>query len=88
MLWLQKKNKFDQSHFGLLSSDIRVEILKALDCGCMTLKGLCDEFDLAKSTAYKHIKKLKDAGLIEQVNSGSKFVYYKLTRGERSLLKL
>jgi len=53
----------------------------------MTLKGLCDEFDLAKSTAHKHVKKLKDAGLIDQVNSGSKFVYYELTGEGEKLVK-
>ena len=81
MLWLQKKNKFDLSHFGILSSDTRVEILRALDCGCMTLKVLCDEFDLSRSTIHEHLNKLVDANLIKQQNQRSKSVYYEI-RGE------
>ncbi|MDY6866189.1 MAG: winged helix-turn-helix domain-containing protein [Halobacteriota archaeon] len=83
----KKKNKFDRSYFGLLSSDTRVEILRALDSDCMTLKGLCDEFDLSRSTIHEHLNKLVDVNLIKQRNEGSKFVYYEITGEGEKLVK-
>ena len=62
-----------------MASDTRIGILEALYSGSKTLKGLCDELGLAKATVSEHLSKLIDAGLIEQVNKGSKWVYYQLT---------
>ncbi|MDY6931268.1 MAG: winged helix-turn-helix domain-containing protein [Halobacteriota archaeon] len=62
-------------------------MLRALDCFSMTLKVLCDEFDLSRSTIHEHLNKLVDVNLIKQRNEGSKFVYYEITEEGEKLVK-
>ena len=72
--------------FKVLSSDIRVEILKKLDSGCKTLRKLSDELNLPKSTVHENLTILVESGFVEKRNDGSKWVYYELTKKGRSVL--
>lgn len=79
MAKLNNKIAFDKRYIGVLASDTRVEILEELCAGANSLKGLCDKLGLLKSTVSEHLSKPIDAGLIEQVNRSSRWVYYQLT---------
>jgi DNA-binding transcriptional ArsR family regulator len=77
----------DLDSFKALSSDTRVDILKALDGKNMGLNDLCRETQLTKATLHEHLNKLIQAGLIKKnQRDGHKWVYYKLSWKGSSLL--
>jgi len=77
----------DLDSFKALSSDTRVDILKALDGKKMGLNDLCKETQLTKATMHEHLTKLIQAGLIKKnQRDGHKWVYYKLSWKGSSLL--
>jgi len=77
----------DLESFKALSSDTRVDILKALDGKKMGLNDLCKQTQLTKATLHEHLNKLVQAGLIKKnQRDGHKWVYYKLSWKGSSLL--
>lgn len=50
--------------FKALSCEWRIEILKRVNEKCICMCELDKEFDIDKTTISRHIKALKDAGLI------------------------
>ncbi len=92
----EKERMFEESENGIillgkrdlkvLSSDIRVEILKKLDSGCKTLRKLGNELNLPTSTVHENLTILVESGFVEKRNEGSKWVYYELTEKGKSVL--
>jgi ArsR family transcriptional regulator len=79
---------FDEQMLKVLSSNTRLEILKRLSEGQMTLTDLARVLDYCKSTIFEHLKKLYEAGLVCRI-TGRKWIYYKLSKqGYRVMLMM
>jgi DNA-binding transcriptional ArsR family regulator len=65
--------------FAALSSPERVRILRALERHPMTGTEVAGELTLSKSTAFKELSRLDEAGLAARVEGNRKWVYYRLT---------
>jgi DNA-binding transcriptional ArsR family regulator len=70
---------FDEQMLKVLSSNTRLEILKRLSEGQMTLTDLSRVLDFCKSTIFEHLKKLYEAGLVYRI-TGRKWIYYRLSK--------
>ena len=70
---------FDEQMLKVLSSNTRLEILKRLSQGQMTLTDLSRVLDYCKSTIFEHLKKLYEAGLVCRI-TGRKWIYYRLSK--------
>ena len=73
------KIALDKRIIGALASEPRVDILKKIDYGSMTLSKLTDELNISKSTVHEHLTILIESGLVKKVNRDNKWVYYELT---------
>ncbi|HJH26992.1 MAG TPA: ArsR family transcriptional regulator [Methanophagales archaeon] len=73
------KIALDKQIFSALSSETRINILKKLDSKRRTLKELCDELNLSKSTIRENLTVLVDSDLVRKGNIGNKWAYYELT---------
>ncbi|MCD6456753.1 MAG: winged helix-turn-helix transcriptional regulator [Methanophagales archaeon] len=80
------KIALDKQIFSALSSEIRINILKKLDSKRRTLKELCDELNLPKSTIRENLTVLVESDLVRKRNIGNKWVYYEPTEKGRRLL--
>lgn len=81
------KITLDVNTFKLLSSDTRLEILRALDKRKMTLQELTTITDMQKATLHEHLTKLAEAELVKrQERGGHKWVYYDLSWKAKCLL--
>ena len=80
------KIALDKQIFSALSSETRINILKKLDSKRRTLKELCDELNLSKSTIRENLTVLVESDLVRKRNMGNKWVYYELTGKGRKLL--
>ena len=80
------KITLDRKILFLLSSETRIEILKKLDERRMTLSELSKALGLSKTTVKEHLNKLLEAGLVERVEEGRKWIYYELTPEGKRLL--
>ncbi|HJH27716.1 MAG TPA: ArsR family transcriptional regulator [Methanophagales archaeon] len=80
------KIALDKQIFSALSSETRITILKKLASKRRTLKGLCDELNLPKSTIRENLTVLVESDLVRKGNIGNKWVYYELTEKGRRLL--
>lgn len=69
----------DMGRLKTLASEPRVDILKRLDSGPMTLRDLTDDLNISKSTVHKHLTILIESGLVKKVNKDNKWAYYALT---------
>jgi len=69
----------DKRIIRTLASETRVDILKKIDSGSMTLNKLTDELHLSKSTVHEHLTILIESSLVKKVNKDNKWVYYELT---------
>jgi len=74
-----EKIVLDSNTFKALASQTRLAILKSLDERQKTVSELSKIMDMNKATIYEHLSLLKDAGLVSKIESGNKWVYYKLT---------
>lgn len=80
------KITLDRKTFKVLAADTRIEILKRLAEHKETLTDISEGLKLSPSTVKEHLEKLVEAELIEQIESDTKWKYYRLTRkGERIL---
>ena len=73
------KVALDKRIMGALASEMRIDILKKIDSGSMTLSKLTDELNISKSTVHEHLTILIESGLVKKVNRDNKWVYYELT---------
>lgn len=77
----------DSEAFKALSSDTRLQILKALDARPLTVSELGRLLALNKATVFEHLKQLGGADLIKRVDDeGRKWVYYKLSWKGRNVV--
>ena len=80
------KIALDKQIFSALSSETRITVLKKLDSKRRTLKELCDELNLSKSTIRENLTVLVESDLVRKRNRGNKWVYYEPTEKGRRLL--
>jgi DNA-binding transcriptional ArsR family regulator len=73
------KITLDKRIIRVLASEMRIDILKKIDPGSMTLSKLTDELNISKSTIHEHLTILIESGLVQKVNRDNKWVYYELT---------
>jgi len=83
---MSDKITLDRETFKALAADTRIEILKRLEMHKETLTDLAHGMSMSPSTIKEHADKLSQAGLIEQIDSDTKWKYYKLTEKGRSVL--
>src|SRR5581483_11839126 len=77
----------DAEAFKALSSDTRLQILKALDARPLTVSELGRLLALNKATVFEHLKQLSAAQLVKKGDDeGRKWVYYKLTWKGRNVV--
>ena len=81
------KVTIDKETFKALASDVRLEILKALDGRKMNLSEIARKTGLSKTTILEHMNKLIQADLVKKIErEGHKWTYYKLSWKGSSLL--
>ena len=73
------KIALDKRMIRALASEMRIDILRKIDSGSMTLSKLTDELNISKSTVHEHLTILIESGLVKKVNRDNKWVYYELT---------
>jgi len=83
---MSDKITLDRETFKVLAADTRVDILKKLAEHKLTLTDLAQEMNMSPSTIKEHLDRLVDVGLIEQVDRGMKWKYYRLTDKGRNIL--
>jgi len=71
--------KVDQKIIKSLSSETRVDILKALAKRRKMPTELAKELGMAPSTIVEHLKELEGAGLVNRQQTQHKWIYYELT---------
>ncbi len=76
----------DKKVLFALASETRIEILKNLSERRMTLTELSERLKMSKTTIKEHLNRLIEAGLVERVNEGRKWIYYELTEKGRKIL--
>ena len=73
------KIALDKRIIRALASEMRIDILRKIDSGSMTLSKLTDDLNISKSTVHEHLTILIESGLVKKVNRDNKWVYYELT---------
>ena len=72
--------------FKALSSETRTGVLKLLKERNYNLTELAKKLDLAAPTIKQHLSVLQEADLIEEIDDGRKWKYYRLTRRGKKVL--
>jgi DNA-binding transcriptional ArsR family regulator len=72
--------------FKALSSETRTGVLKLLKDRNYTLTELAHKLNLAAPTIKQHLSVLQEADLIEEIDDGRKWKYYRLTRRGKKVL--
>jgi DNA-binding transcriptional ArsR family regulator len=80
------KITLDRETFKALAVDSRVKILRILDDRQQTLTDLSEELQMAPSTIKEHLDTLVSAGLIQQIDKGMKWKYYRLTSKGKEII--
>lgn len=85
---MDKRDKIiiDRKALFALASETRIEILKKLDERRTTLTELSESLDMSKTAVKEHLDRLVEAGLVERVDEGRKWIYYELTGKGRRIL--
>lgn len=76
----------DRESIKALSSDTRTEILKYLGQRRMTLSEISERLGMSLSSVKEHLDNLVSSGLIEKMDEGRKWKYYKLTGKGRNIV--
>ena len=69
-----------------IGADTRIEILKSLEERQKTQSELALELKLAAPTVLEHLEHLAHAGLVEKLEEGRKWKYYKLTKTGKKIV--
>ena len=83
---MDDKITLDRDTFKALAVDTRVKILRILDDRQHTLTDLAEELEMAPSTIKEHLDTLVAAGLIQQLDKGMKWKYYRLTSKGKEII--
>ena len=62
------KITLDKKTIRALASETRVDILKKIDSGSMTLNKLTDDLNISKPTVHEHLTILIESDLVKKVN--------------------
>jgi DNA-binding transcriptional ArsR family regulator len=84
---IDKKFTLDEKLLKALSSPTRIEILRKIGHGQMTLTDLSRIMKFAKSTVYDHLMQLLAAGLIHRI-TGRKWIYYRLSKKGNFVMRI
>ncbi len=76
---MSDKLTLDRETFKVLAADTRIDILKRLSEHKLTLTDLSERMGMSPSTIKEHLDRLVEVGLIEQMDRGTKWKYYRLT---------
>jgi len=79
--------ELDRPAFRALSSDTRINMLKALNERRKTVTELAKSLNLSKSAAYEHLTLLTEVELVRKIETENKWVYYELTDKGLGLLR-
>lgn len=78
---LIESEEISEKHFSALKDPLRLRILKSLSEEPSYPAKLAEKFDFSKQKVYYHIKKLEEAGLIEEEKkenlSGGRAIFYR-----------
>src|SRR3989338_1394850 len=69
-----------------IGADTRVDILKALVARQKTQSEIASELKLSVPTVLEHLDHLAQAGLVEKLEEGRKWKYYRLTDTGRKII--
>jgi len=69
-----------------IGADTRINILKALEKRQKTQSELASELKLTAPTILEHLDRLAEADLVERIDEGRKWKYYRLTNTGRKLI--
>jgi len=83
---MSDKITLDRETFKVLAADTRVDILKRLAEHKLTLTDLAEQMSMSPSTIKEHLDRLVEVGLIEQMDRGMKWKYYRLTSKGMNIL--
>ncbi|MEM2918438.1 MAG: winged helix-turn-helix domain-containing protein [Candidatus Altiarchaeota archaeon] len=83
---IEEKITLDRKTFKALASETRILILRKIEEHQQTLTDLANELEMSPSTVKEHLDKLLEANLIQIVDKGMKWKYYKLTRKGKKIL--
>jgi DNA-binding transcriptional ArsR family regulator len=72
--------------FAALASPERLRVLRVLEEHPMTGTEIAARLALSKSTAFKELSRLEDAGLAARIEGNRKWVYYRLTETATRIL--
>lgn len=84
MIW--KRVVLTPRIFAALSSPVRVLVLRTLEEHQMTGTEVAHRLEMSKSTAFKELSRLEEAGLAARVEGNRKWVYYRLTETATRIL--
>lgn len=73
--------------FKALASETRTSVLKFLAERNHTLSELAQKLDLAMPTVKAHLEQLENAGLVEILDDGHKWKYYRLSKKGNAILQ-
>lgn len=76
----------DSDSFRALAHPTRIDILKRLDEHQMTVSDLARSLTVSKSTAFKHLERLCQAGLVDREDAERKWIYYRISRKGSKML--
>jgi DNA-binding transcriptional ArsR family regulator len=77
----------DKADMKVLSSDTRVEILRALTDRRKMPSELARELGIKPSTVVEHLKILKKSGMVTKIHTGHKWKYYDLSKKGANLIR-
>ncbi len=85
MIW--KRVVLTPRIFAALASPLRVRVLRVLEEHQMTGTEVAGRLQMSKSTAFKELSRLEEAGLAARIEGNRKWVYYRLTETARRILQ-
>lgn len=80
------KVTIDLKALKALGAETRVNILKALGQRQKTQTELASELKMSNPAIIEHLDKLSDAGLVEKIDEGRKWKYYRLTNSGKKII--
>lgn len=67
--------------FSALGDDVRLRLVDALRGGAKPVHALAALFDISRPAISRHLKVLKEAGLVREIKSGRENLYEMIPRG-------
>ena len=71
-----------------IDGSTKKEILRSLKERNKTLSEISRELGISKSSIHRHLRNLRELGLVDRITNGNKFIYYRLTEKGKEALDL